>query len=44
MTELQKSKIKEWDYKDVTIYVQDIHLNCHETDAVAMPISVVVNH
>ena len=40
MTEVQKSKIREWDYKDVTVFIQDIHLNCHEKDAVANPFSV----
>jgi hypothetical protein len=44
MTDIQKTKIKEWDYKDVTLYVQDIHLNCHETDAVANPFSVKFDH
>ncbi len=44
MTEIQKSKIKEWDYKDVTIFIQDIHLNCHEKDAVANPFSVKYDH
>jgi hypothetical protein len=44
MTEVQKGKIKEWDYKDVTLYIQDIHLNCHETDAVANPFSVKFDH
>ncbi len=37
LTEGQRNLIKTWDYKDVTLYVQDIHLNCHETDAVANP-------
>jgi hypothetical protein len=44
MTDIQKSKIKEWDYKDVTLYIQDIHLNCHEKDAVANPFSVKFDH
>jgi len=44
MTEIQKSKIKEWDFKDATIYIQDIHLNCHEKDAVANPFSVKFDH
>jgi hypothetical protein len=44
MTQIQKDKIKEWDYKDVTLYIQDIHLNCHETDAVAHPFEVKFDH
>lgn len=36
-TQQQKDLIKSWVYKDVTFYIQDIHLNCHETDAVAHP-------
>lgn len=44
MTEIQKTKIKEWDYKDVTLYIQDIHLNCHEKDATANPFSVKFDH
>ena len=44
MTEVQKSKIKEWNFKDATIYIQDIHLNCHEKDAVANPFSVKFDH
>jgi hypothetical protein len=44
MTQIQKDKIKEWDYKDVTLYIQDIHLNCHEKDATANPFSVKFDH
>jgi len=44
MTKIQKEKIQEWDYKDVTIYIQDIHLNCHERDAVAKPFEVKYDH
>jgi len=32
-SETQKSTIKKWDYPKVTVHIQDIHLNCHETDA-----------
>lgn len=39
-TQQQKDLIKEWNYKEVTFFVQDIHLNCHETDAVAHPFQV----
>ncbi len=44
MTQIQKDKIKEWDFKDVTLYIQDIHLNCHEQDAVAKPFEVKFDH
>ena len=44
MTDIQKTKIKEWDYKDVTLFIQDIHLNCHERDATAIPFSVKFDH
>ncbi len=43
-TQQQKDLIKTWDYKDVTFYVQDIHLNCHETDAVAHPFQLKFDH
>jgi hypothetical protein len=33
MSEPQKDLIKSWNFPDVTMYVQDIHLNCHEQDA-----------
>lgn len=34
MTDVQKGVIKQWgDYDDVILYIQDIHLNCHESDA-----------
>jgi len=44
MTAIQKQKIQEWDFKNVTLYIQDIHLNCHETDAVAHPFEVKFDH
>ncbi len=43
-TQQQKDLIKTWDYKDVTFYIQDIHLNCHETDAVANPFQLKFDH
>ena len=43
-TQQQKDLIKTWDYKDVTFYIQDIHLNCHETDAVAVPFQLKFDH
>ena len=39
-TQQQKDLVKAWDFKEVNFYVQDIHLNCHETDAVAHPFQV----
>src|SRR4051812_45350076 len=44
MTEVQKSVIKQWDYADVTLYVQDIHLNCHEKDATSPAFTLKFNH
>ena len=32
MNDLQIGKIREWDYPNVTIYIEDIHCNCHEQD------------
>ena len=40
----QKDLIKAWDYKDVTLYIQDVHLNCHETDAEAHPFQLKFDH
>ncbi len=44
MTETQKGVIKQWDYNDVTMYVQDIHLNCHEKDATSPAFTLKFNH
>jgi hypothetical protein len=34
MNESQRAAIERWkDNKDITLHIQDIHLNCHETDA-----------
>lgn len=44
MTEVQKGVIKTWGaYKNVTLYIQDIHLNCHETDATSPPLTYYFN-
>lgn len=32
-TDVQKGVIKSWAYPGVKVYIQNIHLNCHETDA-----------
>ncbi len=38
-TATHKEMIKKWhDYPNVTVYIEDIHLNCHEQDAVSNPI------
>lgn len=34
MNESQRGAIERWkDKKNITLHIQDIHLNCHETDA-----------
>ena len=44
MTDIQKGVIKTCgDYKNVTLYIQDIHLNCHETDATSPPLTYYFN-
>ena len=43
-TQQQKDLVKSWDFQGVTLYIQDIHLNCHETDAVANPFRVIFDH
>ncbi len=43
-TELQISKIKEWDYPNVTIYIEDIHCNCHEQDYAPPAIVLKYDH
>lgn len=42
-TQVQKDVIAKWDYPDVTFYVQDIHLNCHEKDATSPPFQFMYN-
>jgi hypothetical protein len=44
MTQTQKDVIKQWDYPDVTFYIQDIHLNCHEKDATSPPFQLKFDH
>lgn len=43
MSETQKTTIKKWDYPKVTVHIQDIHLNCHETDATTPAITYTYN-
>jgi hypothetical protein len=43
MTETQKNTIKKWDYPNVTVHIQDIHLNCHETDATSPALEYYYN-
>ena len=43
MTETQKGIIEKWDYPNVTVHVQDIHLNCHETDATSPALKYYYN-
>lgn len=34
MNDMQKGALERWkDIRNVTMHIQDIHLNCHETDA-----------
>ncbi len=43
-TKVQKDVIQQWDYPEVTFYVQDIHLNCHEKDATSPPFQMRFDH
>lgn len=43
-TDLQIAKIKEWDYPNVTIYIEDIHCNCHEQDYAPNAIVLKYDH
>jgi hypothetical protein len=43
MSETQKGVIKKWDYPKVTVHIQDIHLNCHETDATSPALTYTYN-
>jgi len=43
-TQVQKDVIKTWDYDSVTFYIEDIHLNCHEQDAVSNPVIYKFSH
>jgi hypothetical protein len=43
MSETQKGVIKNWDYPNVTVHIQDIHLNCHETDATSPALRYTYN-
>ena len=42
-SETQKATILKWDYPNVTVHVQDIHLNCHETDATSPALEYTYN-
>jgi hypothetical protein len=43
-SEVQKETIKKWDYENVTLFVQDIHLNCHESDARSSALKYYFSH
>lgn len=44
MNETQRGAIERWkDKKNVTLHVQDIHLNCHETDATSPALEYYYN-
>jgi hypothetical protein len=43
MSQTQKDLIKKWDYPKVTVHIQDIHLNCHETDATSPALQYTYN-
>ena len=43
-TEIQLAKIKEWDYPNVTVYIEDIHCNCHEQDYAPPAIVLKYDH
>jgi hypothetical protein len=44
MNEMQRGAIERWkDKKNITLHVQDIHLNCHETDATSPALRYMYN-
>lgn len=44
MNEQQRAAIERWkDKKNITLHVQDIHLNCHETDATSPALEYYYN-
>lgn len=44
MNEMQKGALERWkDKKNVTMHIQDIHLNCHETDATSPALRYMYN-
>jgi hypothetical protein len=44
MNESQRAAIERWkDIKDITLHIQDIHLNCHETDATSPALTYMYN-
>ncbi len=40
----QQAKIREWDYKGSTLYIQDIHINCDGQDITMDPIILKWDH
>lgn len=42
-SQIQKDKLKEWDFPNVTVYIQDIHLNCHNSDATSPALTYKYN-
>ena len=44
MTQTQKDVIRQWDYPNVTVFIQDIHLNCHEKDATSPAFQLHYDH
>jgi hypothetical protein len=44
MSDVQKAVVKNWDFPNVTMHIQDIHLNCHETDATSSPLKYTFDH
>ena len=42
-SQVQKDKLKEWDFPNVTVYIQDIHLNCHNSDATSPALTYKYN-
>lgn len=44
MNETQRAAIERWkDKKNITLHIQDIHLNCHETDATSPALKYTYN-
>lgn len=44
MNESQRAAIERWkDKKNITLHVQDIHLNCHESDATSPALRYTYN-
>lgn len=44
MNDMQRGAIERWkDKKNITLHIQDIHLNCHETDATSPALRYMYN-